>query len=141
MVYVYAGQLTQQMHVLLFHQKQQKQFNLSSEEFEGSQQPKNNSSIIISKPDKGNGVLLMNKIECVSKMHTVLQDKTKFKTVKTNTNEEKLRKFQTFLYRLKNKKLKKSKANCSKTGRLSKNTSDFCLKSDYVRACLHDRPQ
>ena len=36
-------------------------------------------SIVIIKPDKGNGIVILNKNDYLSKMETILQDSTKFK--------------------------------------------------------------
>ena len=38
----------------------------------------NDSSIVIIKPDKGNGVVILDKINYVSKMDDILQDSDKF---------------------------------------------------------------
>jgi hypothetical protein len=46
---------------------------------------KKNDNIIICKPDKGKGVVLMNKADYIFKMNTILQDKTKFKEITNNT--------------------------------------------------------
>ena len=42
------------------------------------------SSIIISKPDKGNGVVILNKQDYISKMNEILDDSTKFKKIHTD---------------------------------------------------------
>ena len=36
-------------------------------------------SIVIIKPDKGNGIVILNKNDYLSKIETILQDSTKFK--------------------------------------------------------------
>ena len=38
-----------------------------------------NAAIHICKPDKGTGVVIMNKIDYIDKMMDILKDKTKFK--------------------------------------------------------------
>ena len=58
-------------------------------------------SIIVSKPDKGQGVANLNKCDYIAKMESILQDQTIFKPIKSDDNISKLSKFQGFLYRLK----------------------------------------
>ena len=66
---------------------------------------RDDSSIVISKPDKGNGVVIMNKSDYQAKMLHILDDKTKFSRVKSDNNLSNLSRFQRFLRRLKSKKL------------------------------------
>ena len=40
-----------------------------------------NENIHVSKPDKGSGVVIMNKSDCISKIHFVLQDNSKFENL------------------------------------------------------------
>ena len=61
------------------------------------------TSIVICKPDKGNGVVVLDKTDYIKKMGTILKDKTKFQPKKSNANLENLKKFQGFLSRLKRK--------------------------------------
>ena len=61
------------------------------------------TSIVIWKPDKGNGVVVLDKKDYIKKMGTILKDKTKFQPKKSNANLENLKKFQGFLSRLKRK--------------------------------------
>ena len=51
------------------------------------------------KPDKSNGVVLLNKSDYVKKMENILLDKSKFKP-STNNILKQLKKFQSFLFRL-----------------------------------------
>ena len=56
---------------------------------------RNNENIIIVRPDKGNGVVILDKNIYLSKMHDLISDKTKFKCLKkdpTITRQEKLQK-------------------------------------------------
>ena len=64
-----------------------------------------NTSIIICKPDKGNGVVVLDRKNYIKKMSTILKDKTKFQPRKGNANLDNLKKFQGFLSRLKKKVL------------------------------------
>ena len=50
-----------------FYSKHNKMFNLSEEELEALKNIRQNSSLIICKPDKGNGVVLLNKSDYVEK--------------------------------------------------------------------------
>ena len=38
-------------------------------------------SIVILRPDKGNGIVMMDKVDYVSKIETLLSDDSKFKTI------------------------------------------------------------
>ena len=58
-------------------------------------------SIIVSKPDKGQGVAILQKCDYIAKMELILQDQTIFKPVKSDDNIRKLSILQGFLYRLK----------------------------------------
>ena len=58
---------------------------------------RDDSSIVISKPGKGNGVVIMNKNDYHSKMLHILNDKTKFSRVKSANNLPNLSSFQRFL--------------------------------------------
>jgi len=61
-------------------------------------------SIIVCKPDKGNGVVILNKSDYNDKMLHILNDKSKFQSTTNDNNLSNLRKFQGFLFRLKKKK-------------------------------------
>ena len=84
-----------------FFAKRNKKFNINENEYNALKNLKQDSSIIICKPDKGNGVVILNKKDYVSKMETIIFDKTKFKLVNNNNNLDQLRKFQGFIFRLK----------------------------------------
>jgi len=58
------------------------------------------NSIIVTKPDKGNGVVLLNRTDYVSKMEDILSDASKFSLSSNDDNLQNLTKFQRFLYRL-----------------------------------------
>ncbi|KAG7171612.1 hypothetical protein Hamer_G014750 [Homarus americanus] len=51
---------------------------LSKEEFLALKNLASNDNIIITKPDKGNGVVILNKTSYVEKMMNILNDRTKF---------------------------------------------------------------
>ena len=39
---------------------------------------KKDDSVRISKPDKGNGCVVLNKTDFINKLHEIIEDKTKF---------------------------------------------------------------
>ena len=75
-------------------------FNLDDGELQAITTLRQNKSIIVCKPDKGNGVVLLNKSDYVKKMENILLDKSKFKP-STNNILKQLKKFQGFLFRFK----------------------------------------
>ena len=79
--------------------------SLSEMQRNALQSLRDDSSIVISKPDEGNGVVIMNKSDYHAKMLHILDDKTKFSRVKSDNNLSNLSRFQRFLRRLKSKKL------------------------------------
>ena len=54
-------------------------FVFSSDEFKVLKNLKNDNSIFIIKPDKGNGVVIINRDDYWSKMESILSDTNKFK--------------------------------------------------------------
>ena len=58
-------------------------FILKAPHFQTAKSLKNNSDIYITKPDKGAGVVILNKSEYIDKMNVILSDKTKFKNLGT----------------------------------------------------------
>ena len=44
----------------------------------------NDNTIIICKPDKGNGIVILNKQDYITKMHDILNDRRKFKKIDTD---------------------------------------------------------
>ena len=58
---------------------------------------------MIGKPDKGNGVVVMDSADNMTNMKVILKDQSKFKAVHKVNNLENLVKFQRFLSRLKSK--------------------------------------
>ena len=65
---------------------------------------RNNQNLVICKPDKGNGVVALNKKEYVGRMNVILNDQLKFKKMDSDNNLSNLKHFQSFLARLKKKK-------------------------------------
>ncbi|CAF2534635.1 unnamed protein product [Rotaria sp. Silwood2] len=61
------------------HQIQKNKFNFEQKNYRKlMQELKNDTSIIATRPDKGKGVVLMDKQEYVNKMHSILNDSSKF---------------------------------------------------------------
>ena len=58
--------------------------NLPKDEYKALLQLSKNKSIIITRPDKGNGIVIMNKYDYISKMYIILDDPSKFKKVEGN---------------------------------------------------------
>ena len=56
------------------------------------------------KPDKVQGVAILDKLDYIAKMEKILSDKTAFMQVNKDDNVSNLEKFQNFLYRLKKNK-------------------------------------
>ena len=79
-------------------------FSLESEHFAAIKSLRNNDRIVITRPDKGQGVVLMEKTDYIAKTTAILQDRTKFKILgdcKSNDNTVKLEKsMQNLLRRL-----------------------------------------
>jgi len=62
------------------------------------------SNIVISKSDKGNGVVVLNSADNVAKMQTILCDTNKFQPLDNDNNVANLLKFQNCLRHLKVKR-------------------------------------
>ncbi|VDP48079.1 unnamed protein product [Schistosoma margrebowiei] len=64
-----------------FHSSEPKQRSiLTSQHFKSLKELRNNAEIIMLKPDKGSGVVIMNKPDYKNKMESILSDKSKFLT-------------------------------------------------------------
>ena len=55
--------------------------NITKEEYDALKKLSKDKSIVILKPDKGNGVVLLNKCDYKNKVHEVLNDPTKFERI------------------------------------------------------------
>ena len=87
-----------------FFSKKQKFSNISKEELEALKTLSADQNLIISKPDKGNGVVILDKLDYISKMKLSFCDRTTFQSANHNNNLQQLQKFQQFLARLKKRK-------------------------------------
>ena len=74
-------------------------FLLSRDDYQALKSLKDDNNIVITKPDKGNGVVILNRADYTSKMKSILDDETKFKLLtsdplkSTLKQENKLRNF------------------------------------------------
>ena len=57
---------------------------LSREEWTLLNDLRKDDSIIITKPDKGNGIVIVNKLDYINKIKQLVSDKTKFKKLTQN---------------------------------------------------------
>ena len=96
--------LSERYVTTFFQQKGRHPSSLSEEQRNALQSLRDDSSIVISKPDKGNRVVIMNKRDYHSKMLHIFNDKTKFSRVKSDYILSNLSRFHRFLRRLKSKK-------------------------------------
>ena len=59
-----------------------------------------NTDIIISKPDKGNGVVIMDRVDYINKLYNIVNDLSKFTELTVDPTEKRESRLQNFLYRL-----------------------------------------
>ena len=76
-----------------FYNKQHGNVGISPEEMEALNFLKKDKSIIICKADKGNAVVLLNKLDYIDKMNCILSDPKRFKQVNYDNNIHNLDKF------------------------------------------------
>ncbi|XP_065651024.1 uncharacterized protein LOC136079229 [Hydra vulgaris] len=65
---------------------------------------RNNENIVITRPDKGNGIIVFNKVDYINSLHNIISNKTKFKELKedpTIKREISLQGYLRKLYKLK----------------------------------------
>ena len=62
--------------------------NLHNKFYETLQNLRQDKNIIILKPDKGNGIVILNKADYYRKMEDILDDRSKFKIVKEDWLKE-----------------------------------------------------
>ena len=98
--------------------------------YKGLQQ---NTDIIISKPDKGNGVVIMDRVDYINKLYNIVNDPSKFTELTVDPTEKRESRLQNFLYRL-HKKGELDDASYVQLDLVPQNYTDF-LK--YIRKILH----
>ena len=64
---------------------------------------RNNNNILITKPDKGNGVIIVYRIYYMSSMYEIVNDSSKFLKLRSDPTICRENKLQRFLHSLKNK--------------------------------------
>ncbi|KAL9954905.1 hypothetical protein ACROYT_G042491 [Oculina patagonica] len=74
---------------------------LSKEEWEALTNLRKDDSIIITKPDKGNGVVIVNKLDYLNKMKQLISDGTKFKKLAQNPTKSREDSLISYLRKLK----------------------------------------
>ena len=79
--------------------------NLSSEELKAVSTLLNEHALVISKVDKGNAIVVMNKSDCLIKAKEVLDDERVFKKLDHNLTNERENEFIKFLLQLKRNKM------------------------------------
>ena len=108
---------------------------LSTSEMKALLSIRQNKSLIICKPDKGNGVVLMNKTDYVQKINAIFLDTKRFTLVKSDKNVRNLEKFQHCLNRLKRGK-HLDEGICERIRRFAAVTSTlYGLPKNHNRRC------
>ena len=78
---------------------------LSKEEWEALNDLRKDDSIIITRPDKGNGVVIINKLDYLNKMKQLISDETKFKNIARNPTKSREDSLISHLRKLKRDKI------------------------------------
>ena len=60
---------------------------------------RSNSNILIAKPDKGSGVVMLNKTDYIKKMNSIIEDETKFLTLGTSSEKDYTLKIESWIQR------------------------------------------
>jgi len=66
---------------------------------------RSDDSIIITRPDKGNGVVIVSRLDYLNKMKKLISDGTKFKQLKHNPTKSREESLSVYLHKLKKIKL------------------------------------
>ena len=91
--YIYTYDFSKQKHIL------------SKEEWEALTDLRKDDSIIITKPNKGNGVVIVNKLDYLNKMKLLVSDETKFKKLTQNPTKSREDSLISYLRKLKKDKI------------------------------------
>ena len=75
--------------------------NLSKQEKLALKELYQKHDLVICKPDKGNGVVILDRSAYLQKMDNILKDQSKFKALSTDPTEAREKRLQRFLYNLK----------------------------------------
>ena len=74
---------------------------LSKDEWTALSDLRNDDSIIITKPDQGNGVVIVSRLDYLNKMKKLISDGTKFKQLKQNSTKSREENLSAYLRKLK----------------------------------------
>ena len=74
-------------------------FNMQCEFFKTINSLHDNSNIIISKPEKGLGVVILNRCDYIEKANKILSDNSKFKCLGATTENNNIAKIEAKLQR------------------------------------------
>ena len=114
-------------------QQDRRRFPLGTEHLSALHELRRNKDIVITRPDKGAGTVLMDKADYIAKMMTILGDETKFECLgpckdhdRTGQNERAL---QTFLLRQ------------HKAGEISKDVYERIRPTGSVRPRMYGLPK
>ena len=89
----------------------------------------NNKDIVILRPDKGNGVVIMDKITYKSKMYELLNDESKFKQLGSDSAKLRKGQLQPYLRKLNNK------------GYFDNSVYDYIYRAGSLHSRLYDTPK
>ena len=78
---------------------------LSQDEWSALNDLRNDQSIIITRPDKGNAVVILKRDDYLRKMNQLINDPTKFKKLDSNLTKSRETKLTNYLLKLKNKQI------------------------------------
>ena len=78
---------------------------LSKDEWKALTDLRNDDSIIITKPDKGNGVVITSRLDYLNKMKHLISDTTKFKELRHNPTKSREESLSTYLRKLRKDKI------------------------------------
>jgi len=76
-----------------FYDKLHGNVGISADEMDVLNSLREDKSIMICKADKGNAVVLLNKVDYLNKINTILSDKSRFKEIEHDNNTKNLEKF------------------------------------------------
>ena len=91
--YIYTYDFSKQKHIL------------SKEEWEALTDLRKDDGIIITKPDKGNRVVIINKLDYLNEMKLLVSDETKFKKLAQNPTKSREDSLISYLRKLKKDKI------------------------------------
>ena len=103
---------------------------MTKECFQAIESLRMNEEIIITKPDKGSGVVILNKNEYNNKMMTILNDTTKFLDLGQVTSNDNTAKIETQIQR---RLLQLNKGKINLKNRVQSNSTHWLPATAHVR--------